>query len=525
MQNSSLTEAGLTLSRLLDNARAQVERREHALKGQKIHVAGAGATISSAYEQLRNAAEYTEEHLLLQRAIRRFYVRNMSFQVNKFPGNVIDELVIELTQAGYLRNDTVTVALTRELLTTMTDLYELYWKLLDAGITHKVAQLWILDCMSVQTEQAIDDPAYLLAFAHFAHGHFTAILDWRQYADDAGSITSTEYQNVLYVAVQKALLKSDNANIRTDLMQIYGVKTDDVAAFVTFNQKFDNLADASLTKKIILFVNKNGAPLRIMRAAFFDRDHRAALTSRSKCLSVVEQQIQQNYKDVKSRLNKGIIKSIIFLFITKVLIGLAIEVPYDLVVSGSILVLPLAINLVFPIFYMAFTRVTLKLPGEANTAAIKEYIVKMLYVSEDTDYAYLSAKPTQRSTKFNIIYGLMFVIVFGLVSYALYSWHFNILQGIIFFIFVSTASFLGFRLSLMVTELELVTTYQGLIAILRDFLYTPFILVGQWLSNKYARINIIALLLDMVIELPLKTLLRLVRQWTAFLNDKRDAIS
>jgi hypothetical protein len=34
--------------------------------------------------------------------------------------------------------------------------------------------------------------------------------------------------------------------------------------------------------------------------------------------------------------------------------------------------------------------------------------------------------------------------------------------------------------------------------------------------------NVVALVLDTLIELPLKTALRLIRQWTGFLDDKKD---
>ena len=121
-------------------------------------------------------------------------------------------------------------------------------------------------------------------------------------------------------------------------------------------------------------------------------------------------------------------------------------------------------------------------------------------------------------------YVLTFFLVFGAVILQLINWHFNMVQGIIFFIFMGTASFLGFRLSRIVRELELVTSRPGLLATARDLLYLPFILLGQWLSDKYARINVIALILDTLIELPLKTVLRLVRQWTDFISEKKDEI-
>jgi hypothetical protein len=122
------------------------------------------------------------------------------------------------------------------------------------------------------------------------------------------------------------------------------------------------------------------------------------------------------------------------------------------------------------------------------------------------------------------MYGLLFVIPFAVTVYILMLLHFNVVQMVIFFMFMSTASFLGFRLSSMVRELELVTPNSRILSTIRDFFYLPFILVGQWLSSKYARVNAVAHILDILIELPLKTVLRLVRQWTNFLNEKHDEI-
>ena len=45
------------------------------------------------------------------------------------------------------------------------------------------------------------------------------------------------------------------------------------------------------------------------------------------------------------------------------------------------------------------------------------------------------------------------------------------------------------------------------------------------MSDKYAQVNIVSIILDMLIELPLKTILRLVRQWSAFIDDRKDRIT
>jgi hypothetical protein len=76
----------------------------------------------------------------------------------------------------------------------------------------------------------------------------------------------------------------------------------------------------------------------------------------------------------------------------------------------------------------------------------------------------------------------------------------------------------------MIRELEIVSKEQHILNIIRDFFYLPYILVGQWLSRKYARMNIVAFVLDMTIELPLKTVLKLFRQWNRFLNEKHQEL-
>src|SRR5690554_2261851 len=84
--------------------------KAHIEKAPKLQVTGVGQAIASTYEQIRNAAENTEEHLLLERAIRRFLNRNLSFHIQKVPTGIGEELIVELTQASYLRNGQIALA-------------------------------------------------------------------------------------------------------------------------------------------------------------------------------------------------------------------------------------------------------------------------------------------------------------------------------------------------------------------------------------------------------------------------------
>jgi len=189
-----------------------------------------------------------------------------------------------------------------------------------------------------------------------------------------------------------------------------------------------------------------------------------------------------------------------------------------------ILWLPLIINLLFPPVYMVLLRATMMLPGNANTARLVKQIDTTLYAAEQPKQL-VRRSGQEFGTGYNVAYGVLFVAVFGGVAALLWqAFNFDIMHLLIFFVFLSAASFLGFRLSRMIRELESVETHQNGVTLVRDFLYMPFVVVGRFLSDKYAKVNVVALALDMLIELPLKTILRLIRQWAAFISAKKDQL-
>jgi len=479
---------------------------------QKVHVTGAGRTLTFAYEQLRNAAEYTEEHLLLQRAIRRFYRRLFLSRDSARIAKSGEELVIELTLAGYLKNDTVTVPIIETMNTLATEYFAAYAKY--------SKDAWTLDILAVEIERILNDDLKRSVFAQFAYDHFLQTIDQTKLFGQP----IQEFEIILFAAVHRALLKSDPATIRAALLRRYQQKPN-TGAYTQTNQVIDRiLGSGANTDKVFRVVDRMGAPLRVLWR-FIDEHENTShlLASREQFLSAYETQITNEYRRINGRINKGIVKSVAFLIITKVLIGVAIEVPYDYWIHGMILWLPLAINLLFPPVYMVLLRVTLSLPGAANTRALTETIDDLFY---RTDHALVLSQRSSKGfgTAFNLVYSFFFIAVFGSVIWGLTNLGFSPVHTLIFFIFLSTASFLGFRLSRQIRELEVVQGQQDGVTLVRDFLYIPFVVVGRWMSEKYSRINIVAMILDMVIELPLKTVLYLIRQWGAFITSKKDEL-
>ncbi|HTJ72965.1 MAG TPA: hypothetical protein VL481_00025 [Verrucomicrobiae bacterium] len=478
---------------------------------QKVHVTGAGRTLTFAYEQLRNAAEYTEEHLLLQRAAGRFYRRVFFSRDSAVVSQTGEELITELTLAGYLQNDTVTT----DMIDQINKLAGAYYA---AHLEHKKDE-WTLQVLAVEVERILNSDLKRDVFTQFAYEHFQTTIDRKKLFGKEPA----DFEVALFAGVHRALLKSDPATIRTALLHRYRQHPGS-SAFVQTNKMIDGILESSTTDKIYHLVSRRGAALRVLwRLIDEHEDTVQLLSSQDQFLSAYEAQIQNEYSRINSRINKGIIKSVIFLIITKFLIGISIEVPYDYLVSGSIVMLPLIINLFFPPVYMVLLRFTLRLPGESNARTLTDIIDHLLYGNERSiESSYRTGKGF--GLAFNIAYSIFFILIFGGVAFWLITLGFSLLHLFIFFVFLSTASFLGFRLSRQIRELEASESQQDGITIIRDFLYIPFVVVGRWMSEKYARVNIVAMMLDMVIELPLKTVLHLIRQWGAFIASKKDEL-
>ncbi len=501
-----------------------------AREKETIHVPTVGSTLSTAYEQLRNASEYAEDNLLRQRAIRRYLKRTLSFHEHIKTSQLAEELVTELTQAEYLPNNHTTKGEVTAIADHIKRYYTAYWqyvKIEPSGKKRQKFQGWILDVLSVRCEQALQSNVRQLSFTHFAFTYLQPQLDIASLVRPGEVVDQNDYAIILYIAIQRSILKADAPSVRAALLDSYRQDIGLIHNFEAFNAKFDVLFESKTAAYVSRIVNKNGATLRMVYSGFYASDAPLGpktLQSEDTLDYQLRQHIEQEYTTLNKRLDKGIIRSIAFLIITKSLIGLGIELPYDIIVEGHVLWLPLLLNLFFPAVFIAISRLTLSTPTGRNTDAIIQHITSMLYEEGNHKTYAIRIPKSSPSVGFNFVYAFMFALIFAGLSFILYKLQFNIVQGVIFFVFLSTASFLAFRLSNQIREIEAVHLSQGSLALMRDILYMPFIYVGQQISYRYSRVNIVAAVLDILIELPLKTILRLVRQWTLFLNSKKDEL-
>ncbi len=498
---------------------AREKREKTEVGAETLHVSSAGAALSELYETLRNASENAEENLLLIHAISRYFRRTFLLTGDATPENPAENLLTELTLAGYLKNDSVSLARVAEIDDLIREFSALRRRLL-VKFSREIVERWANEPLAAAIENALRDHGDSVAFSDLGYDYFLEAIDFRKVFGKKPA----NYEATLFVAVSRVLLRQDDASIRLNLLNRYRISRGRAVDFAKFSVQLDRIFASPELDKLAHLVSRNGASFRILLATMNSdaklSDH---LTEEKSFLGPFDAAISASYAAVARAVNRGIVRSVIFLVITKFIIGVAAEVPFDFWAHGRVMWLPLTVNLLLPPLYMIALRLTLRMPGPRNRRALTADISRILFEPPATKPTISATSSRKFGAAYNFIYLLTVILVFGGVSWLLVNLaKFEWIHLLIFFIFISTASFLGFRLSRMIRDLEVGDEAQTSLSLARDFIYMPFVAVGSRVSAAYARVNIVSRFLDMFVELPLKTLLGFFRQWGKFLSSKKD---
>ncbi|MDR0957267.1 MAG: hypothetical protein LBM09_01665 [Candidatus Nomurabacteria bacterium] len=486
---------------------------------EMLHVSTTGAIITGLYENIRKASEDTEKNLILTRAIKRFFKR-FYLAPNAAIKSIGEELVIELTLAGYLKNDSVPLE-TVENINKIAHDYSLARKKLMAKFPHETVESWVLEPMSVAIGMQLVDYRINTAFVDFTYNYFLKSID---VANLFANNPIASYEAALFMAVQKALLNSDSASVRFSLISRYQISPLKTVDFAKVNTQIDQILASSNFDKLSHIIDRNGAPFRILEQKLTDENLPDALESEKSFRGIFNKATTESYISIKKDINRGIVRSVVLISVARLLVFLATEVPYNLINYNSSRWLPLIVNLCSPTVYMFALRFTLAMPGPNNSRSLDKEITRILFDP-------VPSKPfigSGAKRKFSPIYGIVYTIVIlailsGIIYCLLTFVRFTWLDVVKLAFFLSTASFLGFRLSRNIRNIETGEESQNGLTIVRDFFYMPFVVVGRKINEIYSKFNIVSKLLDMLIELPLKTLLGVIRRWGSFISYKKDS--
>lgn len=483
----------------------------------KIHSRETISFFAFLYERLRNFVDYQEEHLLRRRAIARALNRRLLFP--QPAEDIAQGLILELIRARYLLNNTIPQAK----ILTCTKIIEKYLNSIKT-IPNLRDLLISLAAREIEETLVLDNELPLLLFAQ------KVFKDKLLVKDDA----------TLFIALEEALSRADEATIRYHLLKLTIPNWNELSEDQTWqmgekinqvNQEISNRLASTEKEPLVRRIRQEIAPYVILRDIISQNEGTIAkiLIDPSLLEKTVSLVASARYRKAATSLRTAAIQSFIYIFLTKMLFAFIVEVPYDLYILGRLKIIPLVINLLFPPFFMLVTTQTVTVPGLANTQRIIRELKAAIYSQPGISIPRVTIDFLGRvrpflDLTFTLLYILTFVIVFGGVIFLLNKLEFSIASMAVFFFFVSTVAFFAFRIRRNFGDLTISEEKERLLSGLFNFISYPFIRLGYFFSGVLSQFNIFILILDLLIEAPLKMILELIEEWFAFIRQKQEEI-
>lgn len=497
------------------------------------------SSLAFIYEKVRNALEYKGEHLLMRNAIERI-MRRLIWERGKAEGRLIAiNLVRELIWARYLDNDSFPVSKI-DSLGAIINKYLNFFHLLGNGQKEfrfsDEKKAWLLEISSCEIEEAIS-PAltinykYTEAVRRWFNDHF----EW------AESQLSDEEKNIqLTIAIDRSLLKSDEPRLNYHLLKILYPEwlTSVPESFSNLMQglpetikNIKNAVNNPRQLKLYRFVQKQTPSFLILRD-LIERNPEGAekiLENQAETEKQIRQICQTRYAQIAQKVKKGIVKSIVYIFLTKVLLAFLLEFPYEIWVARRLNLIPLGINILTPPFLMFVIGLTVRRPNEINTDRIVEKIKNFAYAnSAQSDrvkfFVSIAKRQGLANAVFSLTYLILFLVTFGGIIALLGLLHFNPMSGVVFFVFLSLVLLFGFRVRFASSEIIVTNEREGLIGHLLTNISLPLLNLGVFLSRGLSKLNAALVILDFLVEAPIKGLLEVMGEWSSYIHERRSEV-
>lgn len=518
-----------SLSELADMVIHVFERPEIRNHERRLTVNPVVSKVASWYEKLRNSMEYHEEEVILRAAIERVLKRRLLLGGNAKTAS--EPLVRELIWGGYLKDDEVP----ESHVTQVEQIIDMYLTLRLEVLQEKsalepVINEWTYQLMSSAIEHALNPNPQRQAIASFM---FQVLRDDITITDEPEETRDAQ----VYIAIRRAYARDDIAFLRYHLfLQYFGEVSHESIKQIAkdFSNGYEEITkQLKYTKRetIYAYVKKRTAVFLILEDLLrkYKGQIRHLAQNEEELRKAVFEACEIRYKGVADKVRTAIIRSVLFILLTKVVFAFAVEGTYERLVYGGILWNSLMINIAIPPLLMIIVSFFIRTPGKDNSEKIFNYIDRLLFDPEPRLGTPMqlttkrSSKQPLLNTVFTILWLIAFVVSFGGIAYVLTRLDFNIVSQAIFIFFLAIVSFMTYRISLIAKTYS-VGTKQTLLTPFVDFFFVPVVQVGRRLTQGISQINILIFIFDFLIDAPFKAIFAFAEQLFHFLHSKRDEL-
>ncbi|MFC1663610.1 hypothetical protein ACFL0A_00555 [Patescibacteria group bacterium] len=503
-----------------------------------IHVDEVASKVASFYEKIRGVIEWRDEHLIKKTAIERMLKRRILLK--KEGEKITEPLVLELIRGGHFPNDRIEESKIKKA-QKIIDKY--VFVLENSPEPPKEKQKlrlysWIVSLAACELEEILSPPLREEALIEYMFELMKERIRLREGIIVIGGISEQEKNIQIYIAVQRALFKLDSSLITYNILkkryQLWENLPKDQLIDIAKNiysiwDGIEKDLKHPLADKIYKVCERYDTPYLLL-GDIMSKDPiqiKEKISKPEALESLIKKFYNKRLKTLKSRVGRAAIYATLSIFITNIVSLLAIEIPFTKYVMGHLNLMAIGIDILGPTLLMFILVVTVRLPKKENLELAIMEVMKIVYNKERKDFYEIKAFP-KRSLAINImitlLYLLTFFISFGLIIWGLYKLSFPPLSYVIFIAFICLIAFAGVKIREKSKELQLIPRRENFLTFFMDLFSLPILRIGKWLSEKWAKYNVVVTLFTVLIDVPFQVFVEFLEGWRYFLKEKKEEI-
>lgn len=498
-----------------------------------MHVDELASKVAGVYEKIRGVIDWREEHLLRKSAIERNLKRRLI--LNQDDAEIASRLVLELIRGGYFPNDKIE----ESKIETIKNVIDKYVIIINNSPNPPQEKLkiqlqnWLLELASCEIEETLDPRPRESALMEYMMNEMETKIEVKD------KISDEDKKIQIYIAMQRALFKLDSPIISYHLLEkkypewhklSFDVLNEIAQNIYPVWEKIEEDLKHPLAQKFYRICEQYDTPYLLLGDVLSEDvpNIQERFDNPEKLEVSIKSAYEKRYNQLKARLRRAAIFSTVSIFLTKMLLALAIEIPLDKYIVAEFNLFTLVINILIPPLLMFLLVLTITPPGKSNLQKVIIEIMKIVYEGRKKDVYTIKAKIKRSSFLNGIIfffYFITFLVSFGLIWFLLsFLPQFGIFSKIIFMIFVSLISFAGVKIRERAKELQVEPDKGNALTFLMDGFSLPFIQMGKWLSSEFAKYNIFVVFFNSLIDMPFQLFVEFLEQWRYFIREKREEI-
>ncbi len=502
-----------------------------------LHVDEVASKVAAFYEKIRGIIEWREEHLLRKTAIERILKRRLLLMEDG--ERIASSFVLELIRGGYFPNDTIEESKVEEVQRIIDKYIFILKNKPEPREKEKIKMYsWLLGIAACEVEECLSPPLKEDALIEYMTDLMKERIEVREGAIIIGGIKEDEKNAQIYIACQRALFKMDSPLISFHLLERKfpnwpsptQTELQEIAQNIySIRENIEADLAHPLAEKFYSVCESYDTPYLILGDIIAQNPKAASevLSQPENLESSIEKTYHQRLQRLKERIQRAAIYSTISIFITKILLVLAIEAPFDKYVTSQFSYFTLGLNVVIPPLLMMIMVLTIRPPAKENLQKVIMEFMKIVQERERKDIYPIKPSPKRgfiMNSFLLISYLLSFLVSFGIIIWGLQKLNFGVPSMLIFLLFLSLILFASTRIRQRAKELHVGEEKETILTLLFDFLTLPIIRVGKWLSSQWERYNIWVIFFNILIELPFQLFTEFLEQWIYFLREKKEEI-